>query len=71
MAKGTKPRRKKKNRWIVIYKESPTEYDMSEITADELRVTDAGTLMFMRKGDPMPVFAAPPQAYKHVKRKDW
>jgi len=71
MAKGIKPRRKKKNRWRVIYKESPTEISFSEVTADELRVTDAGVVIFMMKGDPTPLFVAPPQAYRNVARKDW
>ena len=71
MAKGTKPRRKKKNRWIVVYKESPTETSTSQVTADELRVTEAGALIFMMNGDPRPLFVAPPQAYRNVARKDW
>ena len=71
MAKGSKPRRKKKNRWKVFYKESlPNDVSFSEITAHELRVTDAGALLFLEEGDPRPLFAVPPQAYSHVERID-
>jgi len=73
MAKGIKPRSKstKKNRWRVVYKESPTEESFTEITADEMRVSDAGTVIFFsKKGDQTPLFVAPPQAYRNVLRID-